>query len=348
MIKKIFMTLIVALAALSAGAATERTTYTYAVKGNDTLKIDMYIDRSVEYKGKRPVMMYIHGGGYCGGHRKNAAQDVFCKHFAEMGWVAASIDYRLALPQQQTKTDEHLWDSTNPNAVNKYGVKTLYDVVKIACIDAIDATNFIIGKADEYGLDPQTIVIGGGSAGATTCLTLEYDVCNNEEYTKKLPEGFNYAGIISQAGAVDIRDRAELKLERKPCPVLFFHGYNDVAVPFKTREIAGEKWVGTLDLLPIWKKMGASYWAYIIPEADHIMAMCTLTDNNYETDRFVNEIVLGKQETYAFTTWEPADVPCMSSVEMMIKYAPLYILGYEKYVEEIDWGNMEKPQDVVY
>ncbi len=38
----------------------------------------------------------------------------------------------------------------------------------------------------------------------------------------------------------------------------------------------------------------------------------------------------------------------MSSVEAMIQYVPLYILGYGQYLEQLDWNNLPKPDSIVY
>ena len=38
----------------------------------------------------------------------------------------------------------------------------------------------------------------------------------------------------------------------------------------------------------------------------------------------------------------------MSSVDEMVKAVPLYIIGFGKYLDELDFENVEKPQRVVY
>lgn len=42
---------------------------------------------------------------------------------------------------------------------------------------------------------------------------------------------------------------------------------------------------------------------------------------------------------------EPAS---MKDVQAMAKYVPLYILGYGKYLKDMDWNNIEKPKSIVY
>jgi predicted esterase len=347
-----------ALGSAEAKSEITRATYVYAIKGADTLHLDTYIDKSAEVKGKRPVMIYIHGGGFVTGSRKNVAQEIYNRHFAEMGFVSVSIDYRLAMPQQpnaNTAPQAAVGDKkknknkkkTDAN-LNKYGVTSVNEVIKIANEDVIDATNFVLSKAGEMNIDSSCVMISGGSAGAITCLTLEYDISNRAAYTQKLPSGFNYAGIISHSGAIDTRGDTVLTWARNPCPILFFHGDKDPLVPLDHGVIMGENWYGDLHIIPDMHRMKVPYWAFVMKGADHIMAMKPLTDNNAETDKFVNEIVKGKKQSYVYTEWADEVAPDMSSVEQMLKYVPMYIIGFGKYLEEMDWSNVAKPKSIVY
>ena len=75
----------------------EIKTYTYAIKGKDTLRVDVYLREDMQNAENLPMMLYVHGGGFSMGSRKNAAQEIFLRHFAEKGFLGASIDYRLGL-----------------------------------------------------------------------------------------------------------------------------------------------------------------------------------------------------------------------------------------------------------
>lgn len=343
----LFILVFVTFRLLSAQTHITRKTYIYSIKGADTLRLDTYIDDTAAVKGKRPVMIYVHGGGFSMGSRKNVAQEIFNRHFAEKGFISVSIDYRLAL-SQPTPNSASTSSTADKKKSNRYNIATLYDAVRIADEDVVDATNFILSKANEWKVDSTCIMISGGSAGAITCLTLEYDLCNHAPYTQKLPEGFNYAGIVSQAGAICLHKEKALTWERKPCPILFFHGDKDSLVPIEHKVIAGEHWFGDKMILPDMRKMHVSYWSFVEKGADHIMAMKPLTDNNAETDKFVDEMVKGKKQAYVYTEWAEETAPDMSSAEHMLKYVPMYILGFGKYIDEMDWSNIPKPTGIVY
>jgi predicted esterase len=330
--KKLFLMfgLIMAFGIAIAQPNIIRNTYVYSIKGADTLYLDTYVDQSIVVKERRPVMIYVHGGGFSAGSRKNAAQEMFNRHFAEKGFVSVSINYRLALAPE-----------------NKYNVKGMDEAVRIANEDLVSATNFILSKADEWQADPSTILISGGSAGAIICLMVENDICNHADYTKTLPKGFNYAGIISHSGAIPIKGDT-LTWTEKPCPILFFHGDKDNAVPFDKADIMGSVWVGTKYLHRQFEAMQVPHWVYVEKGADHIVAMKPLTNNLEESDRFYRSFIVDKCKSTVYTEWadeEPAD---MTSVDQMLKYVPLYILGFGKYLEEMENIPIEKPQNIVF
>jgi poly(3-hydroxybutyrate) depolymerase len=308
----------------------KRSTYIYSVKGSDTLLLDVYIDEAAAVSGRRPVMLHVHGGGFSAGSRKNVAQEMFNRHFAEMGFVSVSIDYRLALAPD-----------------NKYNVKGIDEAVRIATEDLVDATAFILAKSDVLMADTFNIMISGGSAGAITCLALEYDLCNRADYTKKLPHNFNFSGIISHAGAIPSKPDALVWAE-KPCPMLLFFGDKDMLVPFDKGEVGGLNWMGSKYLHRQFEEMQVPHWVFEAKGADHVMAMKPLTDNNEETDKFYRSFIVGKCNSTVYTEWSDAVPPDMTSVEQMLKYVPLYILGFGKYLEEMENMPVEQPKNIVF
>ncbi|MCD6354570.1 MAG: carboxylesterase family protein, partial [Prolixibacteraceae bacterium] len=67
------------------------------------LKLDVYEpDNNVK---NRPVFMFVHGGGFVGGSKKQAQIFEWANYYTSRGWVFISIDYRLkrdkgTVPQQ--------------------------------------------------------------------------------------------------------------------------------------------------------------------------------------------------------------------------------------------------------
>src|SRR5215471_6941249 len=137
-IKRVLLVLVVCImtvVTVSAQSTVEKETIVYSVKDTTQLHLDKYVDNSVPYKGKRPVFIYVHGGGFATGSRINALQIQYCKHFTAQGFVAIAIDYRLELANNK-QPDE----------------ATIMKAVSFGYSDLIDATAFIIGKANEWNI----------------------------------------------------------------------------------------------------------------------------------------------------------------------------------------------------
>ncbi len=59
------------------------------------LKLDLYRPDD-QNTAKRPVILFIHGGGFRGGSKQQAQIVQLADYYASRGWVFVSIDYRLA------------------------------------------------------------------------------------------------------------------------------------------------------------------------------------------------------------------------------------------------------------
>jgi acetyl esterase/lipase len=93
-----------------------------------------------EGEGPRPLHVYIHGGGWRGGTK--ATRPGQMEPFLEKGVSCASVEYRLT-PANPLPAPVH---------------------------DAARAIQFIRSKAKEWNIDPEKIVLTGGSAGACTSM----------------------------------------------------------------------------------------------------------------------------------------------------------------------------------
>jgi len=77
----------------------ERTTDLYSTKSGQPLHLDRYSASNTQNRGKRPVLICSTGGGWEVADRADRAAVDFLEHFAELGYVAVSIDYRLGVKQ---------------------------------------------------------------------------------------------------------------------------------------------------------------------------------------------------------------------------------------------------------
>lgn len=266
-----------------AQSSVERKTFVYSVKDGKQLRLDKYVDNSVAYKGKRPVLIYVHGGVFSAGGRVNALQIQYGKHFTAQRFVAVSIDYRLDIKS-----------GTQP------GQDTIMQAISMAVEDPFDATKLILSKADEWNIDTKKIIISGGSAGAITCLNAEYDICSEGQFLSRLPKGFNYAGVISHAGDVIVHQDT-LTWKKAPCPMLLMHGNKDQLVTFNSASISGNLYAGSNYIHNQFVKLNYPHWLYEEDGADHIVALKPLPYNFGETDAFIEKFIMKGQQTIVHT-----------------------------------------------
>ena len=99
------------------------------------LKMDIY--RGSGDGGQRPGLVFLHGGGWVLGDKREQGLPL-CNHLATLGWVCANANYRLSP------------GATYPDHI----------------IDAKDAVAWLRDHSEDYGVDPNFIAIAGNSAGA--------------------------------------------------------------------------------------------------------------------------------------------------------------------------------------
>ena len=105
----------------------------YSTPAGESMTLNMARPKSDS--AMRPAILCIHGGGFRAGKRES--YDSLCKKFAEKGFVAVTITYRLA-PKHQF-----------PAAVH----------------DCKAAVRWLRANAAKYNIDPAKIGVTGGSAG---------------------------------------------------------------------------------------------------------------------------------------------------------------------------------------
>lgn len=203
--------------------ASDRFKPTKTLKFATRDSIDLYLDiyepaGSTTLNGKnKPTILFVFGGGFITGTRNDRSYDWWFKHLVNNGYRVVANDYRLGL-----------------KGMKKMGVaqaKYLGIAVDMAVEDLFSATAYLCENAEELGIDPSNIVVSGSSAGAITSLQAEWYICNSHPLCSILPEGFNYSGLMSFAGAI-YSDKGGIRYKKEPCPMLLFHGKDDRIVNY--------------------------------------------------------------------------------------------------------------------
>lgn len=129
-----------------------------------------------EGKGPRPLLVYIHGGGWTGGDKKQSPSRF--KPFLDKGISYAAVNYRLT------------GEAPLPAPVH----------------DAARAIQFLRSKADEWNIDKSRIALTGGSAGACTSMwiLLHDDLADPKAKDPVLRESTRVTAAAVRAGQTSI------------------------------------------------------------------------------------------------------------------------------------------------
>lgn len=280
----------------------DRSTVEFVVRDGEPLLMDIYQFRDRETEGKRPVFIYSFGGAWAMGSRVDALCNPLYDHLCEKGWVCVAIDYRLGAARGR---------DGKPLITPPEGYNPFQFAIDLGVEDIYAATAWLIKHADEYNIDPDKIVISGSSAGAINSMNAEYYLCTGHKIAREnLPDGFNYAGVIPMAGAVYLtgENDTELKWDKKPCPMCFFHGSADPTVTFDMERSPNRHGFGPLYVSRQLDAMDVPYMLNEYSEGDHCMALLPLKWFWNEIDSFLDRIVLGGQNIKAHAI-ERSDKP---------------------------------------
>jgi acetyl esterase/lipase len=200
------------------GEPTRRVVY--KTIGDRKLELHIFEPLGQKPSDHRTCFVAIHGGGWVGGQPSRFYP--FAAHFAKLGCVGVSVQYRL---------------------VNKTTDSTVFDCVK----DGRSAIRYLRQHADELGIDPQKIIVSGGSAGghvaAATALFEGIDEPGDDVKISCVPNALVlYFPVIDTSkegyGNAKCGERWQEisplhRVKAGAPPTLILHGTADITTPFK-------------------------------------------------------------------------------------------------------------------
>ena len=254
------------------------------VPGYRPMILDIYMPPKGKAAAAKPLVIYVHGGGWVAGHTRAAgALSDFPKVLASLaaeGFVVASVEYRFSA------------EARFPAQLD----------------DMRAAIRFLKGNAGKYGIDPTRVGIWGGSAGghlaalaALSCAAPGFDA-------KPQPIGsecvqaaaiwygvFDFAPIVARAegspiALIGCADAASCPADRVRAvspltyldpgdpPFLLIHGENDHTVSVTQSTNAYAKM----------KAAGVQVDEILIPGVDHSFIGKTPAETHAATMRAVN------------------------------------------------------------
>jgi len=165
-------------------------------------KLDLY-QPAGDTVTKRPVVVWIHGGGFTMGDKSTSASRA--TFLAKLGYVVASINYRLLSP-------DGCGGNPDPTPICEQAALAAQE-------DAQAAIDWLRANASTYRLDTTRIASAGASAGAVTSLLVDWDGPANARIR---------AAVSVSGGAPDNR-----LITEDDGPALFIHGTADRTVPYE-------------------------------------------------------------------------------------------------------------------
>lgn len=204
----------------------------------EDLQMDIYL-ANADTASKRALILIAHGGSFIGGSKTGSDVVPLCKDFARMGYVVASVEYRIGIRN---------FPIPGP------GQSEATEAVMRAVQDARAAVRFfrknVVENGNTYKIDTSNIYMSGVSAGGFVALQLAYLDQDNEipsfvdlnqpglqggvignsgnpGYSSKVKAAINIAGAIGDTAW----------MQPGNIPVLSLHGTNDGTVPFNTNTI---------------------------------------------------------------------------------------------------------------
>jgi acetyl esterase/lipase len=186
------------------------------VQGFRPITLDLYTP--AKSGAAKPLVIYVHGGGWMGGTARNAAAyanfPAVLADLASRGYVVASLNYRLG------------GEAKAPAATQD--------------VDA--AIRWLKAHAAEYGIDKSRVAIWGGSAGGQLAALAATDCTPSDgkaesDCVQAAAIWYGLFDIPSQAGAPAYfgsdgpKSSAVTYLDAKDPPFLLIHGTDDRTVP---------------------------------------------------------------------------------------------------------------------
>lgn len=128
---------------------------------------------------KRPLFLYIHGGGWISGVTQ--MRDTYVSAWAEKGFFAASVSYTYA-----------------PQKTFPFQLREIFKAI-----------DFLYDHAEEYGIDMDNVVVSGESAGGYFISYLAACCCDNSlldelNITFRHRKDFRIKAIISNCGCYSV------------------------------------------------------------------------------------------------------------------------------------------------
>jgi len=247
-----------------------------------TEKLDVYLPPD-KFVRPLPALIWIHGGAWVHGDKGGEREKNIGENLAKNGYVVVSINYKLGKNSPGVPSDPPVSQDPPPSAPLTVASPQADIPWPQNIADCKSALRYIRKEAAQYGIDPNRIAVGGGSAGGHLCLVL--GLSGNSPEMNKLglyPEQNSKVSCIIDfygatefviprridivSGATPEETAKNIKaatpatyLAKDSPPVLVVHGDADQTVSIESSK----------RLVDAMEKMGIPHQFIIVPGAPH-------------------------------------------------------------------------------
>lgn len=205
----------------------------YKEVDGEPIYLGYYFPKDYDRAEKYATFIFIHGGGWENrkifddqSHWQGDYLGYLARYYADKGFLCVSMDYRI---------------------IKEHGQMARYELID-SYEDCCDAMDYILGHADEYGVDENNMYLLGESAGghlAGAVATFHYDrqytfkkaiLVNpithlEDEWSQKVPKNSRHPRL----SGLSFEKRAKFlsplyQINEDTCDVVLIHGENDSVV----------------------------------------------------------------------------------------------------------------------
>jgi para-nitrobenzyl esterase len=206
------------------------TNYNGAVQ---QLGLDLYFPKADPNPHNRPLIIWVHSGNFIQGDKTGSDVVPLCQSFTKMGYVTASINYRLGMENVPVPGPDTL-------AGMRAVIRAMHD-----CRAAVRYFRKSVANGNPFGIDSSMIFIGGLSSGAIAATHLAYlDLMNKFPLWCDTTKAGMGGGIEGKSGTPGYSSRVKAVIsicgaigdtswiQAGSTPILSFHGDKDSTVPY--------------------------------------------------------------------------------------------------------------------
>ena len=181
-------------------------------------QFDLY-EPETDSSQKRPLIIWLHGGGFNFGSKNARGIKLWCESFAKRGYVCVALNYRLS---------------------KKLPIFNFLEL-KRSCYNAVldidKAVQWFKNNQAKYRIDTSHIILAGNSAGGMIALQAVYSSKKELAVSAHLPDSKHYPVTINQGNIAAVINfwGGLFKIDwlrNANIPILSVHGSDDKIVVF--------------------------------------------------------------------------------------------------------------------